>query len=113
RPQRRMLVVELPGADPAHSAGGLGQKAEAALDGLLVDSVVERDPDVGCRRDGDGAALGWVIHDLRRAAGAACREREQRDCRDCHRREAAGPAGTSPCSPHSLTLSPEGEWEVV
>ena len=51
-------------------------KPTQALDGALVDGVIERDPDRGRRRDGQRTPLRRVIDDLRGSA-ATGRERDQ------------------------------------
>ena len=64
RAKGRVIKSELLRAQPVDDAVGRGYEVQPALHGSLVDGVVEGDPDRGCSRDVDCAALGRVVDDL-------------------------------------------------
>ena len=68
--QRRVLVRELTRTQPDQVAAGRRLQVKPALDRLLVDIVVERDPDRRGRRDIDCATDRRVVDDLRRVTSA-------------------------------------------
>ena len=70
-------IDELAPIAPLHGSGRQGRQMHPALDGGLVDIVVERDPDRSCCRNVDGVALRRVVDDLWRVASAGG---ERRDC---------------------------------